>query len=329
MIQDLPAEVRPPTLRTFPLRRLTGRDLRPLLDEEAAYWAAELLWDFGEVAAAVAAGVDRGTLAGRYVNDAGGPAAYCYYVRESGRTVVGSAFAMGGARRRGYEARLVEDVLVEATAAGGDGRVECQTLFCSDAQVDSSFAAAGFVGRARHYMVRDLHDPLPEGGAAGVRLRPLRREDLSLAARIIYRSHQATLDAALNLTYATETHCRAFVETLVMRAGCGTFDTEASFVAETGGRPAGVLLASGLSTSAGHVCQVSVDPDCQRRGVGESLMLEALRAFRRGGRSHASLSVTVDNRGAYRLYERLAFRVRRPFAAFAWVRPPARIAVPS
>ena len=32
--------------------------MRPLLDEEAALWQSELGWDFGEVRAAVAAGVD-------------------------------------------------------------------------------------------------------------------------------------------------------------------------------------------------------------------------------------------------------------------------------
>lgn len=327
MIGDLPAEAPRVRVKTLPLRRLDGRDLRGLLDQETACWRAELLWDFEEVAAAVAAGLDRGTLPGRYVEDAGEPAAYCYYVRESGRTVVGSVFAAPGARRLGYEAQLVADVLEEATAAGGDDRVECQTLFCTEPQVEAGFAAAGFTGRARHYMVRDLSEPLPGSAPGGVRLRPLRREDLPLAARIVHRSHEGTLDAALNLTYASEAHCRAFVDTLVMRAGCGSFDTEASLVAELGGRPAGVLLASRLSEVAGHVCQVSVHPECQRRGVGESLMIEALRAFRRQALGHASLSVTVENRGAHRLYERLGFRVRRSFAAFAWVRPPARIAL--
>ena len=44
-----------------------------------------------------------------------------------------------------------------------------------------------------------------------------------------------SVDAALNLTYATPSHCRSFVETLVLRAGCGRFDPEASFVAEWAG----------------------------------------------------------------------------------------------
>jgi hypothetical protein len=43
--------------------------MRPLLDEEAALWQSELGWDFGEVRAAVAAGVERGNLPGRALTD--------------------------------------------------------------------------------------------------------------------------------------------------------------------------------------------------------------------------------------------------------------------
>ena len=39
--------------------------------------------------------------------------------------------------------------------------------------------------------------------------------------------------------------------------------------------------------------------------------------------------MTVDNTRAYRLYERLGFRLRKEFAAHAWVRPPARIELPA
>ena len=36
-------------MRTRPLREAPPRELRPLLDEEAAHWDAELGWDFAEV----------------------------------------------------------------------------------------------------------------------------------------------------------------------------------------------------------------------------------------------------------------------------------------
>ena len=80
----------------------------------------------------------------------------------------------------------------------------------------------------------------------GVALRPLRREDLPAAAEIIYRSHVGSVDAALNLTYATPATCRAFVDTLVVRSGCGQFDPEASRLAEGPWGPLGVLIASRL-----------------------------------------------------------------------------------
>jgi ribosomal protein S18 acetylase RimI-like enzyme len=164
---------------------------------------------------------------------------------------------------------------------------------------------------------------------AGIQLRPVRREDLWTASEIIYRSHQGSLDAALNLTYATPAHCRAFVETLVLRSGCGRFDTQASFLAEGPKGPVGVLLASRLSKTNGHVCQVSVAPEAQGRGLGAALMASALRSFREEGLETASLSVTVENQRAYPLYMRLGFTVRREFGAHAWVRPPAILELPS
>ena len=89
-----------------------------------------------------------------------------------------------------------------------------------------------------------------------------------------------------------------------------------------------VLLASQLSRTNGHVCQVSVLPDVQSRGLGTVLVSSALDAFRREGLETASLSVTVDNRRAYDLYRRLGFELRKEFAAHAWVRPPARLELP-
>ena len=90
-----------------------------------------------------------------------------------------------------------------------------------------------------------------------------------------------------------------------------------------------VLLASHLSRTNGHICQVSVAPEAQGRGLGTALMTSALRAFRDQGLQAASLSVTVENHRAYDLYLRLGFDVRKEFAAHAWVRPPALLELPA
>jgi ribosomal protein S18 acetylase RimI-like enzyme len=315
-------------VRTRPLAEISARDLRPLLEEESEHWAQELLWDYTDVSSAVASGLERRALTGFVLQDGLRCVAYCYYMLDAGRAIVGSLFAASGFRGQGLEESLLDAVLADAQSHPHNDRVECQTLFSTAAEADGRFARAGFQSRVRHYLVRPLDAPAdpPEHRW---KLRALRREDLSPAAHVVHASHRGSLDAALNLTYATPGYCRGFVETLVLRAGCGRFDPDASFLAEGPGGPAGVILSSHLSRTNGHICQVSVSPEAQSRGLGEVLMTSALAAFRKEGLATASLSVTFDNRRAYRLYQRLGFTLRKEFAAHAWVRPPARIELPA
>lgn len=315
-------------MRIRPLTELGARELRPLLQEEASHWGRELYWDFQDVAAAVLGSIERRGLSGRVVQDAGRAVAYGYYMTDSSRAVVGSLFAAPSHRDRGIEEGLLDAMLAEAQGLAGPDRVECQTLFSTAGGADSRFARSGFIGRRRHYMVRDLGRPLPDVSRA-FRLRPFRREDMGLAATLIHRSHEGSLDAALNLTYATPTSCRGFVETLVLRSGCGRFDADASLVADGGDGCLGVILASQLSKSNGHVCQVSVSPEAQGRGLGTQLMLACLHTLARRGLRSASLSVTVENHHAYDMYLRLGFELRREFAAHAWARPPLCVRVPA
>jgi len=319
-------------VRAKPLREASIRELRPLLDEEVALWDAELFWDFAEVRAAVAGGIERRSVPGRFVSDGARAAAYCYYMMDAGRAIIGSIFAGREHRGRGLEEDLVDAVIADARAERGSGRVECQTLFCTASGANARFGTAGFAQGARHYMRCELPAPLPAPDPVlpgAMRVKPLGREDLPAAAEIVYRSHVGTIDAALNLTYSTPATCRAFVETLVLRAGCGRFEPDASRLVEGPKGPAGVLLASRLARANGHVCQVSVVPEAQGQGLGAFLMTTALRAFREQGLASVTLSVTVANARAHRLYTRLGFRTRREFAAHAWLRPPARIELPA
>ncbi len=308
------------------------REIGALLDEEAAHWEADLHWDFSAVRAAVAGAVERGTLNGQALSDGARLVAYSYYLGDSGRTIVGSIFAGRAHRGKGLEEQLADGVIADARAGSGCGRLECQTLFCTALAANDRFREAGFENRSRRYMLLDLRRDFPAGEPklpAGFRLRPVRRSDLHSAAEIVYRSHVGSIDAALNLTYATPSACRTFVDTLVLRAGCGRFDPEASRLIAGPKGPVGVLLASRLARTNGHVCQVSVVPEAQGHGLGLALMLIALRAFDRQGLATATLSVTADNERAHRLYALLGFRVWREFAAHAWLRPPGRIELPS
>jgi ribosomal protein S18 acetylase RimI-like enzyme len=314
-------------VRTRRLSEVGARRLRPLLDEERELWAEELLWDFSEVTAAISRGIDAGSVAGFAIEDDVSFLAYCYAIGDPSRTVIGSVFATESARGSGLEERVAAALLADTQATPGRGRIECQTLFSTASGVDSCFARAGFVGRPRHYLCLSLADWAARPVEAPAGLRPFRRQDLAAAAQIIHRSHEGSLDAALNVTYSSPAQCRAFVETVVLRNGCGRFDPDASFVAEASGQLVGVVLVSRLSASNGHVCQVSVSADRQGCGLGAALMAAALIALRRAGVGHASLSVTVGNDAAYRLYTRLGFTVRKRFGAHAWLRPPGRIEI--
>jgi GNAT superfamily N-acetyltransferase len=317
-------------VRIRPLAELTHHDLKALLQEEADHWQDELLWDFRDVSGAVANSLDRGDLVGRVAEDGIRRVGYAFFLRESGRAIVGSAFASEGYRGTGLEESLLDDLLSEALISHSYERVECQTLFSTAPASAACFQRRGFKGRSRHYMVLDLARPVAAPSSPpDIRLRHIRREDLDAVSGVIYESHVGSVDAALNLTYSTPIQCRSFVDTIVLRAGCGRFDPDSSVVAESADGIVGVVLGSRLSRSNGHVCQVSIRRARQGSGLGSMLVLRALESFRRQGLRWASLSVTVDNFRAHRLYRRLGFGLRKEFAAWAWARPPLRVDIPS
>jgi len=318
-------------LTTAGLAEFRG-DFGALLAEECQHWLQELHWDFHEVSAAVTSGLARGSLSGRVSYVGRRPLAYCYYLEDEGRILLGSLFASAPERGRGLEEDLLGEVLAEVQGLGRPSRIECQTLFSTARDADRTFARQGFAGGARLYMQAELERPVRRAERRWTgpgRCRAVTRSDLTALAQLIHQSHVGSLDAALNLTYSSVSHCRQFIETLVVRAGCGPFDTEASCVVEVDGRAIGVLLASRLSQGNGHVCQVSVAAEWQGRGLGRLLVERSLRAFAAAGLERASLSVTLANRRALKLYEQLGFRTRRSFAAHAWLRPPARLELPA
>jgi hypothetical protein len=116
-------------VRTRPLAEVSARDLRPLLEEEAEHWAQELLWDYTDVSAAVASGLERRALTGFVLQDGPRSVAYCYYMLDAGRAIVGSLFAAAGFRGQGLEESLLDAVLEGAQSHPHNDRVECQTLF--------------------------------------------------------------------------------------------------------------------------------------------------------------------------------------------------------
>lgn len=305
--------------RVRQLHEVDAAALRPLLSEEAEFWGRELSWDYSGIAGGILRGLEHGAVTGMVIERGERPIAYTYATLDGGRALLGAFFSSSPYRGLGLEERLAEAQLAELVATGIHARIESQTLFSTAPGIDRKLSEAGFRSGERHYLVRSLASPI-SGPASHWCLRPLGRGDIDAASAVIFASHAGSLDAALNFTYSTRDSCQRFVEALVLHEGCGRFESRASFVLEVQGQAIGVVLTTLVGGGNGHVCQVSVVPYHQRQGVGQALMRATLGALRREGIETASLSVTVDNDRAYRLYEQLGFSVRRRFAAHAWER---------
>jgi hypothetical protein len=140
-------------VRTRPLSELSSRDLRPLLDEESEHWGNVLQWDFREVSAAVASGLDRRTLAGRALQDGSRFLAYAYYMLDTGRAIVGSLFAASPYRGQDLEETLLDAVLADAQGRPGSAstrppRFRATTSGCARCAVTTSRPRPGSSTRA-------------------------------------------------------------------------------------------------------------------------------------------------------------------------------------
>ncbi|WP_027399485.1 ribosomal protein S18-alanine N-acetyltransferase [Anaerovorax odorimutans] len=58
----------------------------------------------------------------------------------------------------------------------------------------------------------------------------------------------------------------------------------------------------------GHITNVAVHPDCRKKGIGESLVLEIFKETRKQGIKSYTLEVRFSNFAAIHLYEKLGFR---------------------
>jgi hypothetical protein len=95
------------------LRRLSARDLEPLLQEECQAWRGELEWDFEKPADLVRRFVGMGALSGAALMEAGEVAGYMYYVLEEDKGLIGDLYV-----RRAMRTAERENLLLTAALEG-------------------------------------------------------------------------------------------------------------------------------------------------------------------------------------------------------------------
>ena len=304
------------------LRRLSARDLEPVLAEEIASWQEDLSWDFSKSAELVRRFVDLRALNGFALVDDGEISGYLYYVLEDHKGLIGDLYVRQAWRTPDRERSLLEPALEAIVGCPSVSRIESQLMMMAQIPVRSLPRTEWVSCFGRNFMRLDFRRV--SLGEARVR-RPIYIEKWSEqyqdpGSQVIAESYAAHIDSRINDQYRTAAGARKFLYNIVQYPGCGTFYRPASYAAfdSATGRMCGLSLASLVATESGHITQICVSPWARNTGAGYALLRQSLLTMREMGCRTVSLTVTASNHDAIRLYERVGFQVVRRFSAFVW-----------
>ncbi len=307
------------------LRRIRVRDLGPLLDEEILEWQNRLSWDFSPSADLVRRFVGMQSLAGHALILGGEVAGYTYLVSDEGKGLIGDLYLAERSRTYANEARLLEAGLKDLFEVWSVGRVESQLMLLGSPGRYPLPYKEWLRVHPRGFMAIDARQirELPPGPAARKALiESWSTRRLDEAAQVIASAYHGHVDADVNDQYKSVEGARRFLRNLIQYPGCGAFFQPASFVAIDvwTGRACGVSLTSLLSPGVGHITQICVVPALKGKGAGYELLRTSLLALAEAGCRKCSLTVTLANQDAVRLYERVGFRTAHAFSALVWDR---------
>lgn len=305
------------------LRRVTGRQLQPLLLEETVEWDRTLDWDFGRSAELVVQYADSRNLGGVALLDRGEVAGYGYSVLEDHKGLIGDLYIRPPWRTPENEALLLRLMLQALVGLHQVSRIESQIMLLDP-------AAARLVERdhpvrlhERILMTLPLGAPSePPPAPAHFRLEPWGDLHHQYASAIIASSYKDHVDSLINDQYRSHAGAQRFLYNIVQYPGCGNFCRAASHLAfdRSTGSPAGVVLSSLVGRQTGHITQLCIAPSAQGQGLGRALLERAIAGLRGRGLQRVTLTVTAANTAALRLYEQCGFREIRRFVACIWDR---------
>lgn len=314
-------------LEVLDLRHFSARQLRPLLEREAAIWQDRLRWNYASSTELLLEYLDSRVLPGFVALDRGKVRGLTFCVYEAQKSVVGDAF---GVNEEGLPCLTTTGVLLRhlmelLRASPTVGRIESQLLLYESGALDTFFLPEGFRRHPRLFLECDLTAAAVSGGgpefrtAAGRKLTLTRwsNEHYQQTAELIHDAYGGHVDSTINDQYRTLHGSLRFLHNIVRFPGCGVFEAHNSWVLTEGvaGAPVAVVLCSRVAPDVAHVTQLCVAPRERGNGLGRKLLRHCM-AEMRGTRTRAiSLTVTEENRGAARLYRDLGFGVRHRFDA--------------
>jgi ribosomal protein S18 acetylase RimI-like enzyme len=299
-----------------PLPYFSASQLTSLLTAEQDAWARYLKWDYRSVLEIIHRTLENRSLPGFAALVEGTPAGYSYYWLLGEIGFVGGCFVDPGYAGMGVEEELLGEVLQSLEGMPGTRRVEAQFMSFQTWGAEPFFQGHAYSYYPRFFM---LCEELPETCPSpdGFQVRKWENRDLGAAALVTLEAYEALIDRQISAHYQTESRCHDFLSDIILRPGCGNCLTEASFCAwDNQGQMMGYVLSSMISPRNGHIPQITVSPQYQGRGVGKILLTTAMSTMKRLQYRTVSLSVTAANLKAVNFYQKMHFRVIKPFAAF-------------
>ena len=305
------------------LRQSTVRQLEPLFEEEARHWRDALHWDYRSALDLIKRFLEAHALAGCVAFENGSAAGYSFYVLEEQKGLIGGLYVASKYAQSNVGRRLLEETLFGMRGIPHLSRIEAQLMPFSG-PVDVPLREQGFRLYTRQFMLLELAQVPPAKPAPlqGMRLSRWNDRYFEPCAKLIYLSYANHVDGEINDQYRSRNGALRFLKNIILLPGCGQFVPGASFVLHEPGSDdlIGAVLTSEVSPGVGHTTQICVQPGFQGNGIGRMLMLASVEALRGMKFKELTLTVTSENRGAVRLYEKLGFQTIKSFTAGVWPR---------
>ncbi|HZS72331.1 MAG TPA: GNAT family N-acetyltransferase [Candidatus Acidoferrum sp.] len=305
------------------LRQSTVKQLEPLFEEEARHWREDLHWDYRGALDLIKRFLDAHALAGCVAFENGAAAGYSFYVLEEQKGLIGGLYVASRFAQTNVGRRLLEETLFGMRGLPQLSRIEAQLMPFSG-PVELPLREQGFRLYTRQFMLLELAQapvtkPAP---LQGVRIARWHDRYFEPCAKLIYLSYTNHVDGEINDQYRSRSGALRFLKNIVLLPGCGQFVPGASFVLHEPGSDdlIAAVLTSEVSPGVGHTTQICVQPGFQGNGIGRMLMLASVEALRGMRFKELTLTVTSENRGAVRLYEKLGFHTIKSFTAGVWPR---------
>lgn len=319
---NLGRRIEDPGMKLVDLRQVSTRVMSPLLEEESYVWRADLHWDYRASMDLIKRFLDTHSLAGTVAIDSQRAAGYGFYVIEEHKGMLGSLFVSLDYPQAEVGGQILGDIVASMRGAPQVKRIEMQLMPFGGA-LAAKLGSLGFKLYPRQFMLKAIPADTPQlerALPAGLRLDRWQDRFLEPCADVVRLAYAGHVDAEINDQYRSREGASKFLKNIIVLPGCGQFEVSASFVARDvmNDKIAGIVLTSIVAKGVGHTTQLCVLPEYRGRGLGELLMQTSFAALARMRGTELSLTVTSQNQGAVKLYERLGFKTLKTFTAGVW-----------